>query len=239
MAEVAVLAATDGLTRVTQWRLRRGISGRDEVPAAGVALARQHRHASADPAIMGMHEPWTARRSAQMREVVDACLASDVASCVLSPVLRVDEEERSGHDSNLGRGAAAATPARSGVTTSGFEPEKGDDVVEELRATRGRLVVRRAPVAGTTNSSGVSKGRLVVVCRTEEVDRRAANVDRGGPRQLHAAVKDQLSLFHDCSLPYPNREAKGCGHPFRLPFGRSHGVCPKRTRRIEILAIHF
>ena len=128
-----------------------------------------------------------------MREVVDACRAADVAAAVLSAVVRVDEFERSRHRSHLARPTVVV---RSRVASPGPEAQEGDDVVEELRAPRRRPVVRRAPAAAATDNSGVSKGRLVAVCRPKQVDRGTGDVGRRGSRQLDAAIEDQLSLLN-------------------------------------------
>ena len=73
--------------------------GSGDVPAARVAPRRKDRRPSALQTLVSMHEARAPVRSAQMRKVVHAGLASNIASSVLSPVVRVDEDERGGHGS--------------------------------------------------------------------------------------------------------------------------------------------
>jgi hypothetical protein len=57
------------------------------------------------------------------------------------------------------------------------------------------------PHAGPTDAQSVYECRLVVVCRTEEVDRHVSDVvGRYDGRQLTAAVADQFSALHDSCL---------------------------------------
>jgi hypothetical protein len=114
-----------------------------------------------------------------------------------------------GHRCEGGRSAEETPRARSSslnptaadLVGPRLDAQKRNDGFKEPHATPGGVIGRLAPHTGPTDAQRVGERRLVVVSRSEEVDRQIPDVVgpyHGG--KITTAIADQLSALHDPCL---------------------------------------